>query len=77
MYLMTIFLFFVCLQLSSLFRVPLNIFVVVSLMTGVSSARRAVLTASAIMLVFSSLMTGIVIVDHSDEQSVSSIHIRD
>ncbi|KAF8805737.1 DUF791-domain-containing protein [Phlegmacium glaucopus] len=63
--------------LSSLFRVPLNIFVVVSLMTGVSSARRAVLTASAIMLAFSSLMTGIVIVDHSDEQSASSIPIRD
>ena len=56
------------LQLSSLFRVPLNVFVVVSLLTGVSSARYAVLTASSIMLVFSSLMTGAVIVSRSDEQ---------
>ncbi|KAF8957856.1 hypothetical protein BDZ97DRAFT_1924236 [Flammula alnicola] len=53
--------------LSSLFRVPLNIFVVVSLLTGVSSARRAVLTASALMLAFSSLMTGVVIVDRAEE----------
>jgi MFS transporter, MFS domain-containing protein family, molybdate-anion transporter len=45
-------------QLSSLFRVPLNIFVVVSLLTGVSSARDKVLTASAIMLGISSIMTG-------------------
>jgi len=58
--------------LSSLFRVPLNVFVVVSLLTGVSSARKGVLTASAIMLAFSSLMTGIVIVKHSDEQSTSN-----
>jgi hypothetical protein len=65
------------LQLSSLFRVPLNIFVVVSLLTGVSSARGAVLTASALMLAFSSLMTGLVIVDRSDEQSTSNGHIRD
>ncbi|KAK7685555.1 hypothetical protein QCA50_011422 [Cerrena zonata] len=48
--------------LSSLFRVPLNIFVVVSLLTGVSSARYTVLTTSACMLGFSSLMTGAVIV---------------
>ncbi|KAF5357089.1 hypothetical protein D9756_006751 [Leucocoprinus leucothites] len=52
--------------LSSLFRVPLNVFVVFSLLTGVSSARQAVLTGSAIMLAFSSLMTGAVIVDQSD-----------
>jgi len=63
--------------LSSLFRVPLNIFVVVSLLTGVSSARKGVLTASAIMLAFSSLMTGIVIVNHSDEQPPSNIPLRD
>ncbi|KJA17597.1 hypothetical protein HYPSUDRAFT_46222 [Hypholoma sublateritium FD-334 SS-4] len=59
--------------LSSLFRVPLNIFVVVSLLTGVSSARQAVLTASALMLGFSSLMTGVVIVDKADE--VAAAHI--
>jgi len=52
--------------LSSLFRVPLNIFVVCSLLTGVSNARQAVLSGSAIMLAFSSLMTGAVIVDQSD-----------
>lgn len=53
--------------LSSLFRIPLNIFVVVALMTGVSSARYAVLTASALVLTFSSIMTGLVIVDRSEE----------
>ncbi|PCH34970.1 DUF791-domain-containing protein [Wolfiporia cocos MD-104 SS10] len=52
--------------LSSLFRVPLNVFVVVSLLTGVSSARYAVLTASSLMLVLSSLMTGIFLVDHPE-----------
>ena len=60
------------LQLSSLFRVPLNIFVVVSLLTGVSSARQAVLTASALMLGFSSVMTGVVIVDKADEIAAAS-----
>ena len=59
-------------QLSSLFRVPLNIFVVVSLLTGVSSARQAVLTASALMLGFSSVMTGVVIVDKADEIAAAS-----
>ncbi|KAI0779125.1 hypothetical protein BC629DRAFT_1582729 [Irpex lacteus] len=44
--------------LSSLFRVPLNIFVVVSLLTGVSSARDKVLSACAVMLGVSSIMTG-------------------
>ncbi|KAF9479320.1 DUF791-domain-containing protein [Pholiota conissans] len=57
--------------LSSLFRVPLNVFVVVSLLTGVSSARQAVLTASALMLAFSSLMTGVVIVDKAEEVNAS------
>ncbi|KAH7909156.1 hypothetical protein BJ138DRAFT_1155970 [Hygrophoropsis aurantiaca] len=53
--------------LSSLFRVPLNIFVVVSLMTGVSSARNTVLSASSLMLAFSALMTAFVIVARADE----------
>ncbi|KAJ7032422.1 hypothetical protein C8F04DRAFT_659206 [Mycena alexandri] len=48
--------------LSSLFRVPLNVFVVVSLLTGVASARGAVLSACSVMLAFSSIMTGAVIV---------------
>ncbi|KAI0918321.1 hypothetical protein AcW1_009765 [Taiwanofungus camphoratus] len=56
--------------LSSLFRVPLNTFVVVSLLTGVSSARYMVLTASSLMLVFSSLMTGAFLVDHSVDIAV-------
>jgi hypothetical protein len=36
-------------------------------MTGVSSARYAVLTASALVLSFSSIMTGLVIVERSEE----------
>ncbi|KAF9528416.1 hypothetical protein CPB83DRAFT_894447 [Crepidotus variabilis] len=58
--------------LSSLFRVPLNIFVVVSLLTGVSSARTGVLSASALMLSFSSLMTGAIIVNRSEQHVLSS-----
>ncbi|KAJ3736755.1 hypothetical protein DFJ43DRAFT_1050641 [Lentinula guzmanii] len=57
--------------LSSLFRVPLNVFVVVSLLTGVSSARYAVLSASSVMLGFSAIMTGLVIVNHADNHSNS------
>ncbi|KAF7789726.1 hypothetical protein EIP86_000672 [Pleurotus ostreatoroseus] len=56
--------------LSSLFRVPLNIFVVVSLLTGVSSARDKVLTASAAMLGISSIMTGVIIVNGLDKRRV-------
>ncbi|KAG6329581.1 hypothetical protein ID866_9509 [Astraeus odoratus] len=43
--------------LAALFRVPLNVFVVVSLLTGVSTARHAVLSASAVMLAVSALTT--------------------
>jgi len=53
--------------LSSLFRVPLNTFVVVSLLTGVSSARYMVLTVSACILGFSSLMTGAIVVRGLDQ----------
>ncbi|KAJ2916535.1 hypothetical protein MD484_g3883, partial [Candolleomyces efflorescens] len=64
--------------LSALFRIPLNVFVVVSLMTGVSSARYAVLTASSLVLSFSAIMTGLVIVQRSEEvaqtQNGSSAH---
>ncbi|KAF8680523.1 MFS sugar transporter [Rhizoctonia solani] len=48
--------------LSALFRVPLNIFVVVSLMSGVSSARHLVFSASTVSLAFGSVMTTFVIV---------------
>ncbi|KAI0692884.1 hypothetical protein BC835DRAFT_1355598 [Cytidiella melzeri] len=59
--------------LSSLFRVPLNIFVVVSLLTGVSSARDRVLAASTIMLSFSSIMTGVFIVNGLDKRRQSEL----
>ncbi|KAK1221545.1 hypothetical protein PQX77_015664 [Marasmius sp. AFHP31] len=52
--------------LSALFRVPLNIFVVVSLLTGVSSARYAVLSATSLMLAVASIMTGFVVVRRAD-----------
>ncbi|KAH9989635.1 DUF791-domain-containing protein [Russula vinacea] len=48
--------------LSSLFRVPLNVFVVVSLLTGVSSAREAVLTTCAVVLAISSLTTALIVI---------------
>ncbi|KAH9924067.1 uncharacterized protein B0H18DRAFT_1085572 [Fomitopsis serialis] len=60
--------------LSSLFRVPLNIFVVVSLLTGVSSARYTVLTASSLMLVLSSLMTAAFLVERIELSSASVSH---
>ncbi|KAI6006157.1 hypothetical protein EDC04DRAFT_989919 [Pisolithus marmoratus] len=53
--------------LSALFRVPLNVFVVVSLLTGVSSARHAVLSASSLMLSFSALMTAFFLVGRTED----------
>ncbi|THH12278.1 hypothetical protein EW146_g7769 [Bondarzewia mesenterica] len=47
--------------LSALFRVPLNIFVVVSLLTGLSSARNLVFTACALVLGVSALTTAAVV----------------
>lgn len=52
--------------LAALFRVPLNVFVVVSLMTGVSSARQAVLSACSLMLAFSALMTAFFVVRRTE-----------
>lgn len=60
--------------LSSLFRVPLNVFVVVSLLTGVSSARYMVLTASSLMLVFSSIVTGSFLIDYSPTPAPVASH---
>lgn len=54
-------------QLSALFRVPLNIFVVTSLLTGVGSARNLVLSACSLVLGFSAVMTGLVIVRTTSE----------
>jgi len=48
--------------LSALFRVPLNLFVVVSLLTGVSSAREAVLTTCAVLLAISSITTALIVI---------------
>ncbi|TFK38208.1 hypothetical protein BDQ12DRAFT_684172 [Crucibulum laeve] len=58
---------------SSLFRVPLNAFVVLSLMTGVASARHAVLTASSGLLAFAALMMWVTIVHSSDLVSAESV----
>jgi MFS family permease len=52
--------------LSALFRVPLNVFVVVSLLTGVSSARDAVLTTCAVVLAISSLTTAFIVIPRVD-----------
>ena len=54
-------------QLSALFRVPLNVFVVVSLLTGVGSARNLVLSTCSGVLGFSAIMTGLVIVRKAAE----------
>ncbi|KAI8974852.1 hypothetical protein BD414DRAFT_467899 [Trametes punicea] len=45
--------------LSSLFRVPLNLFVVVSLLTGVAYARHFVLSACALLLLLTALVTAV------------------
>ncbi|KAI0064310.1 DUF791-domain-containing protein [Artomyces pyxidatus] len=47
--------------LSALFRVPLNVFVVASLLTGVSSARDVVLTACAVVMTISSITTALIV----------------
>ncbi|KIJ57682.1 hypothetical protein HYDPIDRAFT_34883 [Hydnomerulius pinastri MD-312] len=62
--------------LSALFRVPLNVFVVVSLMTGVSSARDAVLSASSLMLAFSALTTAFVVVARADDVAPPETNLR-
>jgi len=57
--------------LSALFRVPLNVFVVVSLMTGVSSAREAVLTTCAVVLAISSLTTALIVIPRIEASVLS------
>jgi len=54
-------------QLSALFRVPLNVFVVASLLTGVGGARDIVLSTCSTVLGFSAIMTGFVIVRKASE----------
>lgn len=55
-------------QLSALFRVPLNVFVIASLLAGVGSARNLVLSACSGVLGLSAIMTGLVIVRHVSEK---------
>ena len=58
--------------LSALSRVPLNLFVTLALLTGVSEARSIVFGGCAIALVLSAIMTGLVIVRRAEEVTVGS-----
>jgi len=58
--------------LSSLFRVPLNVFVVFSLMTGVSSARLFVFAGCALALALSSVVTSWVVIPRTEEAANNS-----
>ncbi|KAG8999453.1 hypothetical protein FRB94_011446 [Tulasnella sp. JGI-2019a] len=55
--------------LAALFRVPLNVFVTVVMLTGVSSNRQLVFSGCTLLLAFSSIMTSFVIVKRTTEQS--------
>ncbi|TFY77336.1 hypothetical protein EWM64_g6675 [Hericium alpestre] len=61
---------------SALFRVPLNVFVVISLLTGVSSMRNLVLAACAIVLSISSITTAVVILPRIEVQPPADITNR-
>lgn len=58
-------------QLSSLFRVPLNIFVTVALLTGVSSARHLVFAGCSVLLAVASLACALVLVKRAEETSAA------
>ena len=58
--------------LSALSRVPLNIFVTVALMTGVSEARALVFGGCAAALVLSAIMTALIIVRRVEETPVAN-----
>ncbi|KLO09859.1 DUF791-domain-containing protein [Schizopora paradoxa] len=60
--------------LSSLFRVPLNVFVVFSLMNGVSSSRLYVVAGCAVALSLSAIMTGWVVVARTEEKDSTTTH---
>ena len=49
-------------QISALFRIPLNIFVLVALLTGVASARLLVLTVCGIILLCTAVITFLILV---------------
>ncbi|KAI0821865.1 hypothetical protein BC628DRAFT_782206 [Trametes gibbosa] len=61
---------------SSLFRVPLNVFVVVSLMTGVASARHLVLFACSLLLLFTSLVTAVVFLIRLQRPALASLRVE-
>lgn len=53
-------------QLSSLFRVPLNIFVTAALVTGVSSARHLVFAGSTLLLATASIACAVVLIPRAE-----------
>jgi len=62
---------FVGTQLSSLFRAPLNIFVTVALLTGVSSARHLVFAGCSVLLAVASLACAFVLVKRAEESGTA------
>jgi hypothetical protein len=56
-------------QLSSLFRVPLNIFVTAALVTGVSSARHLVFAGSTLLLATASIACAVVLVPRAENHA--------
>jgi hypothetical protein len=56
-------------QLSSLFRVPLNIFVTAALITGVSSARHLVFAGSTLLLATASIACAVVLIPRAENYS--------
>jgi hypothetical protein len=60
------------LQLSSLFRMPLNIFVTVALLTGVSSARHLVFTGCAVLLALAAVACALILVRRGEDHGVAT-----
>lgn len=58
--------------LSSLFRVPLNIFVTVALLTGVSSARHLVFAGCSVLLAVASIACAVVLIKRAEEPSAAA-----
>ncbi|THH11411.1 hypothetical protein EW145_g662 [Phellinidium pouzarii] len=59
--------------LSSLFRVPLNVFVVATLMTGVSSTRLYVFAGCAFVLAVSATVTGLIVVPRAEGSAPATL----
>ena len=56
-------------QLSSLFRVPLNIFVTGALVTGVSSARHLVFAGCTLLLAVASIACAVVLIPRAEKHT--------